>query len=218
MLQLFKLAFRNLNRNRRRSILSGLAVSLGLALLMLIAAVVNGEMEGSVSKTIQLVSGHIQIRSSAYVEGKSSLKWSDLVADPQQVIYDLNSVTAIKDLMAEATPRLYASAIVSSGNDSIGVQLMGIDPISMANDPFIKGLTSGSFITTEDDKGIVIGQLLAEKLKLAVGDNMDLLVNTSNGDVIQQTFTVRGLYSTHTPSYDESTILMPLLKAQTIPN
>lgn len=216
MLPIYKLAFRNLNRNRRRSILSGLAVSLGLALLLLIAAIIRGEMDASISKTIQLVSGHIQIRSSGYVDGKSSLKWADLVADPQKVISDLQESSQLSGLIQTATPRLYASAIVSSGNDSIGVQLLGIDPLSPANDPFRNGLLSGSFIAPEDSNGIVIGQLLADKLRISEGDSMSLLVNTSNGDVSQQSFTVRGLYTTHTPSYDESTILMPLEKAQTI--
>lgn len=216
MLQQYKLAFRNLNRNRRRSILSGLAVALGLALLLLIAAVVRGEMEGSIAKTIQLVSGHVQIRSSNYIESKSSLKWADLVADPQKIIADLQGSSQINDLMQTATPRLYASAIISSGNDSIGVQLLGIDPPSTANDPFVNGLTSGSFITPEDSNGVVIGQLLADKLKIKAGESITLLVNTSNGNVNQQDFIVRGLYTTHTPSYDESTILMPLEKAQAI--
>lgn len=216
MLPIYKLAFRNLNRNRRRSILSGLAVSIGLALLLLIAAIIRGEMDASISKTIQLVSGHIQIRSSGYVDGKSSLKWADLVADPQKVISDLQDSSQLSGLMQTATPRLYASAIVSAGNDSIGVQLLGIDPLSPANDPFRNGLLSGSFITPEDSNGIVIGQLLADKLRISEGDSLNLLVNTSNGDISQQNFTVRGLYSTHTPSYDESTILMPLEKAQTI--
>jgi ABC-type lipoprotein release transport system permease subunit len=216
MLQQFKLAFRNLNRNRRRSILSALAVSIGLALLLLIAAVVNGEMEGSISKTIQLVSGHLQIRSSAFVDGKSSLKWSDLVANPEKIITDLQGSAQLNDLILAATPRLYASAIVSSGNDSIAVQLMGIDPASAANNPFVTGLTAGSFITQDDNKGIVIGQLLADKLKMKVGDTLHLLVNTSNGDVNEQDFIIRGLYTTHTPSYDQSTLLMPLAKAQNI--
>jgi len=216
MLQQFKLAFRNLNRNRRRSILSSLAVAIGLALLLLIAAIVNGEMEGSVSKTIQLVSGHLQIRSAAYVDGKSSLKWADLVADPEKIVADLKGNAELNALMAEATPRLYASAIVSSGNDSIGVQLTGVDPASTANQPFVSGLTAGAFITADDADGIVIGQLLANKLKLKVGDSIHLLVNTSNGDVVQQDFIIRGLYTTHTPSFDEATILIPLSKAQTI--
>ncbi|MPM61695.1 Lipoprotein-releasing system transmembrane protein LolE [bioreactor metagenome] len=216
MIQKIKLAFRNLNRNRRRSILSALAISMGLALLMLIASVLRGEMSSSIDKSIMLVSGHIQIRSSNYVDSKSSLKWADLVADPEKIIADIQSVAQINALIEDATPRLYASAIISTGNDSLGVQVLGIDPPAKANDPFISGLTSGAFIAADDANGVVISQLIADKLKMKVGDSISLLVNTSNGDVVQQDFTIRGLYTTHTPSYDESTILMPLTKAQAI--
>lgn len=216
MTQKIKLAFRNLNRNRRRSILSALAISMGLALLMLIASVLRGEMSTSIEKSISLVSGHIQIRSANYVDSKSSLKWADLVADPEKIIADIQSVPQISALIKDATPRLYASAIVSSGTDSLGVQVLGIDPAAKANEPFITGLTQGDFITADDASGVVISQLIADKLKMKVGDSINLLVNTSNGDVVQQDFTIRGLYTTHTPSYDESTILMPLAKAQTI--
>ncbi len=216
MTQKIKLAFRNLNRNRRRSILSALAISMGLALLMLIASVLRGEMSTSIEKSISLVSGHIQIRSANYVDSKSSLKWADLVADPEKIIADIQSVPQISALIKDATPRLYASAIISSGTDSLGVQVLGIDPAAKANEPFINGLTQGDFITAEDASGVVISQLIADKLKMKVGDSINLLVNTSNGDVVQQDFTIRGLYTTHTPSYDESTILMPLAKAQTI--
>lgn len=216
MTQKIKLAFRNLNRNRRRSILSALAISMGLALLMLIASVLRGEMSTSIEKSISLVSGHIQIRSANYVDSKSSLKWADLVADPEKIIADIQSVPQISALIKDATPRLYASAIVSSGTDSLGVQVLGIDPAAKANEPFINGLTQGDFITADDASGVVISQLIADKLKMKVGDSINLLVNTSNGDVVQQDFTIRGLYTTHTPSYDESTILMPLAKAQTI--
>jgi ABC-type lipoprotein release transport system permease subunit len=214
MIEIYKMAWRNLNRNRRRAILSALAVSLGLALLMLIAGILRGEMESSVAKTIQLVSGHVQVRSVNYVEGKSSLKWADLIEDPQAVIGEIESAPQLKDLIQTITPRLYASAIVSSGDTSVGVQLIGIDPLSPANAPFIEGLTAGEFLTPEDGNGIYIGQLLAEKLKAGVGDQVSLLANTSNGDVNEQSFTIRGLYTTHTPSYDESTVFMPLTKAQ----
>jgi ABC-type lipoprotein release transport system permease subunit len=61
-----------------------------------------------------------------------------------------------------------------------------------------------------------MGQTLADKLRLAPGDTLNLLVNTSNGDVDQQRFVIRGIYSTDTPGYDESTIFLPLAKAQAI--
>lgn len=216
MIELYKLAWRNLNRNRRRSILSALAVSLGLALLLLIAGILRGEMEGSLVKTLTLSSGHVQVRSANYVEGKSSLKWAELIDNPQAAIAEIEAVPQLSELIQTITPRLYASAIISSGDTSMGVQLMGVDPSSAANAPFTEGLTAGEFITAEDDSGIVIGQLLADKLKVSVGDQVNLLANTANGDVSEQPFTIRGLFSTHTPSFDEGTVFLPLAKAQAI--
>jgi ABC-type lipoprotein release transport system permease subunit len=57
---------------------------------------------------------------------------------------------------------------------------------------------------------------LADKLGLKVGDQINLSVNTSNGDIAGQLFTVRGIYSTQTNGFDSTTVLMPLAKAQTI--
>ena len=91
MFQIFKMAYRNLNCNRRRSILSALAVSIGLALLLFIAGIVNGEMQGAMQTTIALQSGDLQVRAASYVEEKSSLKWEDLVANPDQVAAQIKS-------------------------------------------------------------------------------------------------------------------------------
>ena len=64
MIQLFKMAFRDLGRNKRRSILSSLAVAVGMSLLLLMASVVAGEMRGALQNTIRLQSGHLQIRAA----------------------------------------------------------------------------------------------------------------------------------------------------------
>ena len=212
MIQAFKLAYRNVGRNKTRSLLSSLAVGVGMALLLLMVSVLEGEMTGALQNTIRLQSGHLQIRPASYDENKISLKWEDLIADPEQVaakIDDIRQVTV-------ATPRLSASAILTLSNESKGVQILGIDPESAANKPFRDGMLSGEFIKADDREGILIGNILAEKLDLKVNDNVNLLVTTSNGDINEQPFTVRGIFTTRTPGYDESTIFMPLAKAQAI--
>ncbi len=212
MFQHLKMAYRNLHRNRRRSILSALAVSMGLALLMLMAAVLEGEMRGSMQLSIQLVSGHVQVRAASYQEERASLKWEDLVADPERIAAQIKTLPQVQ----EATPRLIASGILAAGDQSSSVQIIGMDPSSQASAPFVRGLVSGEFLAPDDREGILIGQPLADKLKLRVGDRVELAANTSNGDVDQQTFILRGLYSTRTPAYDENTVLMPLAKAQAL--
>ena len=212
MNQAFKLAFRNLGRNRTRSLLSSLAVGVGMALLLLMVSVLEGEMSGALQNTIRLQSGHLQIRPISYEEGRISLKWEDLIADPDEVARQVKTLPQV----TIASPRLIASSILSLSDESKGVQTLGIDPDSPANQPFRDGMIAGEFIQADDREGILIGNVLADKLGLQVGDTVNLLVTTSNGDVNEQLFTIRGIFTTRTPGYDESTILMPLAKAQAI--
>jgi ABC-type lipoprotein release transport system permease subunit len=204
----FKMAYRNLGRNRRRSVLSALALALGLALLMFIAAFFQGEMRSSMESTLRLDSGHIQIRAADYDPDKLSVAWEYLIENPEQVAEQV----AALDQVEVATPRLIASGIVAMGDESTGVQIMGIDPASSANDPY--RVVSGQFLTADDREGILIGYPLADNMGLHVGDQLDLLVNTSNGTVDEQLFTVRGVFTTGTSTYDKGIVLLPLAKAQ----
>ncbi len=199
MFNLFKMAFRDLGRNRRRTFFSALALGLGLALLLFMAGVIEWELQDSTDTTIRLESGHLQVRANSYVEEKTSLAWQDLIEHPETVAAQIATLAPVQ----VATPRLYASGIVASGNETMGVRVIGIDPPSAANDPFRNGLVSGEFLTADDNGGILIGQTLADMLGLHAGDSTTLLINTSNGTVDQQDFIIRGIYSTHTPGYDQ---------------
>jgi ABC-type lipoprotein release transport system permease subunit len=212
MNQLFKMAFRDLGRNRRRSILSALAVTMAMILLLLMAATVRGEMGSALQNSIRLQTGHLQIRASSYDESKDSLAWEDLIENPDQVIEQLKTLPQFN----AATPRLIASGILTLGDQSKGMRVVGIDPTAEPNEVFRQGVIAGDFLTTDDREGILVGKPLAEKFSLTVGDQVSLLVNTSSGDVDEQLFTIRGIYSTRTPAYDENTIFMSLAKAQAI--
>src|SRR5512147_39522 len=210
MIQILKMAFRDLGRNRRRSFFSALAVGGGLTLLILMASVVEGEMGGALENAIRLQSGHIQIRAATYDENKSSLQWEDLVANPDEIAAKIAKVDQVK----AATPRLYASGFLSSGTQSAGAKIVGIDPLSAANDPYREGVISGSYLTPDDRDAVLIGRPMAEKLNLDVGDNVGLSLNTADGTVQEQTFTVKGIYTTNTYGFDSATVFLPLAKAQ----
>ena len=212
MITLIKMAFRDLGRNRRRSFFSALALGMGLSILLLMAGVVTWELNSSMDKSIQLQSGHLQVRAKGYDENKSSLAYEDLIENPDAVAAQISTLQPVK----VATPRLFASGIAVSGDESIGVRVIGIDTTSTANAPIMEGMVSGQFLTAEDSGGILIGQTLADKLGLAAGSQLNLLVNTSNGDVQEQLFTIRGIYTTHTPGYDQSVVFLPMAKAQAI--
>jgi ABC-type lipoprotein release transport system permease subunit len=212
MIQLFKMAFRNLGRNRRRSFFSALALGIGLSMLLLMASFIQGEMGSTIDSTILLQSGHLQVRAKTYDENKTSLKWADLVENPDQVAAQIASLAPVK----VATPRLFASGIVAVGDETVGVKIFGVDPLSEANAPYQDGLLSGEFLTPDDREGILVGKPLADKLGLEAGDQFNLSINTSNGDVAEQVFTVRGVYSTGTSAFDGFIVFLPLTKTQTI--
>ncbi|NMC52140.1 MAG: ABC transporter permease [Chloroflexi bacterium] len=212
MIQLIKMAYRDLGRNRRRSFFSALALGIGLALLLLMAAVMQGEMRGSMDMSIKLQSGHLQVRSVNYDPDKSSLAWEDLVENPEQVAAQISTLAPVK----AATPRLIASGIVSVADETAGVTIMGIDPASEASAPYRDSLVGGEYISADDREGVLMGKKLADVLGLAVGDSISLMANTANGDIDEQNFTVRGLYATGSPFYDQTTLILPLSKAQAI--
>lgn len=212
MIQLLKLAYRNLGRNRRRSFFSALAMGAALALLLTMASFIQGETGDAIDLAIRLQSGHLQVRADSYEEAKTSLKWESLIEDPEHVAEQI----ATLDPVAVATPRLYASGFVTTRNESAGVRVVGIDPLSEANAPFRDGLQAGAFLAPDDRDGLLVGGALARRLGLSAGDPVDLSVNTSGGEVDEQRFTVRGIYSTGTTGFDGLTVFLPLAKAQTI--
>lgn len=212
MKQILKMAYRNLGRNKRRTAFSALALGMGLALLILMAAVFEGEMRNALETSIRLQSGHLQLRSKDYVESKNSLEWADLIEKPQALAEQIASLSPVES----ATPRLFVSGVISIRDETIGVQVIGIDPGASANMIYEQGLISGEFLAPDDREGILIGKPLAENLKIMTGDQINLLVNTSNGDVDEQRFTIRGIYSTNTSSYDRYIVFLPLAKAQTL--
>jgi ABC-type lipoprotein release transport system permease subunit len=210
MMNYLKMAYRNLGRHRRRSLLSALALALGTALLMFIAAFFRGEMRSSMETTLRLNTGHLQVQNVEYDPDKLSVAWKYLIENPNQVA----ARVAALDQVRVATPRLFASGIVSVRDESNGVQIIGIDPASDANAPYRDGLVSGEFLTADDRDGILIGYPLADALGLQAGDQLNLLVNTSDGIVDEQSFTVRGIFSTGTTAYDKGVVFVPLAKAQ----
>jgi ABC-type lipoprotein release transport system permease subunit len=212
MIQLLKMAFRDLGRNKRRSFFSALALGLGLGVLLIMAAMIDGEMAGALDTSLRFESGHLQVRAKDYDSDKTSLAWKYLIENPNELA---EKIATMEPVLA-ATPRLFASGIVTSGDESLGVRIIGIDPASPANEMYQQGLLRGSFLTADDREGILIGLALAEKLGLEVGSTFTLLANTANGEATEQAFNVRGIFSTGISGYDRGTVFLPLAKAQAL--
>jgi ABC-type lipoprotein release transport system permease subunit len=204
------IAYRNLGRNRRRSILTLVAVAIGMGLLIVMSGLIAGAVAGSIENSIRLQTGDLQVRAKSYEEEELSLKWEDLLEDPEELAGKIRAI----DTVRLATPVLWANGLLVVGDETVGVQVFGIDPVSQAYVPIREALVTGNFIAPDDREGIVIGKRLAESLGVTVGQRLNLVVDTSDQQTDQAIFTIRGLFYTGVPSYDETRVFMPLPKAQ----
>jgi ABC-type lipoprotein release transport system permease subunit len=210
MFKLWRIAIRDLGRNKRRSALTLISVAMGLALVIAIHGWEMGAIQGAIDDNIRIQTGHMQVRGASYDQDKVSLKWEDLLEEPQALAAQVQSLAEVR----AAAPVLWASGILNTVEESAGVRVFGIDPLSEIETPFREGLVAGEFLTPDDRGGVLISQRLADNLGLAAGDDVSLLINTSGEQPDEATFTIRGLYDTGFPGFDEATIFLPLAKAQ----
>jgi ABC-type lipoprotein release transport system permease subunit len=209
MLRLWRIAIRDVIRNKRRSGLTLVAIAMGLALVIALHSFEIGAMEGSIDNNIRIQSGHVQVRAESYEEDKISLKWEDLLENPQEVVAQALSVPEVQS----AAPVIWAGGILTTVEDSTGVRVIGLDPLAETSATFREGL-AGDFLDPDDRSGILISKRLARNLDMEIGDDISLLINTSGEQPDEATFTIRGLFDTGIPAFDESTVFLPLAKAQ----
>jgi ABC-type lipoprotein release transport system permease subunit len=187
-----------------------LAVALGLALLMVMNGYIAGVTEDTLQNSIRLRTGHVQIRASSYEEEEFSLQAKDLLADPDQLTARASALSEVK----AAVPVVWASGILETLDDSAGLQVYGIDTASPMYEPIRSAIISGEFLTPDDRNGILIGKQLADSMNIGAGQKVNLAIVNSDGQPDEGTFTIRGLFTTGIPSYDQSVAFMPLSKAQ----
>ncbi len=208
--KLWTIAYRDLLRNRRRTILSLLAVALGYALLMLLNGFIAGILEDSLQNSIRLQTGHVQIRNEAYEVEKLSLLWQDLLEQPGDLAARAEGMAGVK----AAAPVLWASGILSTIDDTAGLQLYGIDTASPLHAPIREAMVAGEYLSAEDRDGILIGRRLADDLGIGVGQNVNVAVVDADGQLDEGIFTIRGIFSTGIFAYDDGAAFLPLSKAQ----
>jgi ABC-type lipoprotein release transport system permease subunit len=164
----------------------------------------------ALQNSIRLETGHVQLRAESYEAEKVSLRWRDLLDEPEALAAQAQAMSEVQ----AAAPVLWASSILTTREESVGLRLYGIETASSLYDPFREAMESGEFLAADDRSGILIGQRLADSLDVGAGDRVSLAVVDGDGEGIEGIFTIRGLFSTGIFGYDDGAVLMPLSKAQ----
>ena len=201
-----KLAWRNLWRNKRRTLITTASIFFGVILSTIMSSMQEGSYAQYIKTIVNSYSGYIQVHSNGYWNDKvinNSLEYS-LV---KQKLSDVKGITA-------TAPRLENYALASSEEITKGVMVIGIAPIEEdAITNLSKKIIKGNYLK-RDDNGVVLGSTLARYLKLEAGDTVVLLSQGYHGVGAAGKYPVRGIIKQPSPELDRTVVYMNISDCQ----
>ena len=224
---LVKISWRNLWRNPRGTLLTALALGLGLALLLISLGLLDGGHEQTIADGVRFGPGHVVVQAKGYQDSGS-----DELLLPAQVVSNIEGflqTASIKHFVRGVSPRLLATGLLSSSASSAGVRIVGVIPEDERAVSLIpQRMVQGTYLTSDNKlSGVVIGDELARKLELKIGSKAVLMTQalrqpatstgTGDGDEMQSTLLrVTGIFRTGLQAIDANMIYVPMSAAQAL--
>ena len=205
-----KMAWRNIWRNPRRTILTVCAITFASVLLVFMLSFQFGSYETMINTSVKISTGHLQIQAEKYLE-KKSIRY--VIPDPDKITAILNHIPEV----AAYTLRGQAFSLISSQDRTYGAVVTGIDPEREATVSRMKKLMrEGDFLTGHEVNQALVGRLLAKNLRVTIGDELTLLGQGRDGSIAATVVQVKGIFGSGIDEFDRSTLQIPLSTFQEI--
>lgn len=214
MMKIIKMAWRNVWRNSRRSLIATVAIILSMILLIFFEAFMDGTDQAIYGNTVRLYGGNVLIHAPGYREKSNRL--------PMLPVADVDAVLAAAQTQPKvraASKRINTGGLVSNRDASHAVNITAIEPqieapISLA----AENIVAGRFLTPEDGDNIVIGRALADHLNVSVGDRVSLLGRRKDESMRGRSMTIVGIFDLGLGEAEKNLLFMNLPTAQTLYN
>jgi ABC-type lipoprotein release transport system permease subunit len=208
-----RLALRNLRRQRRRSILSGSAMVLAMALLVFSRTIAEGGHEDWIDAGVRLGGGHISLQAPEFQQ-RRTLEFRLRAEDRQTAEGALADPAVARRVVAKA-PRLTAHGLASSANAAVPAVILAVDPEAEKEFSALhEDLVDGRYLQPDDRLRGYVGVRLAERLRLKPGSRFVLTAQDADGQIVGQMVRVAGTFRTGLPEIDEGMVQIPLATAQ----
>ena len=209
-----KMAWLNIWRNPRRTILTISAISFASILLVFMLSFQFGSYDAMINSSVKIQTGHLQVQAEGY-QDKQSI---------QQVVPHPDEIGAIVSNSPEVeayTFRAKAFSLVSSKERTYGVVVTGIDPTMEAEVSTLKNsIRRGRYLSQDDQNRespqALVGRLLAKNLRVDLGDELTVLGQGRDGSIAASVVKIKGIYSSGLDEFDRNTIHIPLKLFQDI--
>jgi len=199
-MNVFTMAWRNVQRSRRRSLVTIAAMTLALWVELLYAGLVRGYMGSMEQDLLDFELGDIQIFAASYLDRPSIYTAID---NPDALLARLDA------LGYPASVRLVGGGLAAAGELSAGVSLHGVDVGRDARVTRIGArVAQGRWLDGADPRGVVIGRRLARTLEVAPGADIIVVTQAADGSMANDVYTVRGVLLGVADTTDRSAIFM----------
>ncbi|MEO1451738.1 MAG: ABC transporter permease, partial [Bacteroidota bacterium] len=204
---IFILAWRNLWRNRRRTLITAAAIFFAVMLSVVMNSIQQGVYEKMIDNIVGLYSGYVQVHQKGY--------WDDQTMD-----YTFADAPAVREKVSAhprvstAVPRLESFALAASETKTAPTQVVGTDPelehkLTKLQDKVV----AGTFLTNAD-KGAMVAEGLAQKLGLGLGDTLVLMGQGYQGATAVGQYEIKALLHFGSPELNKAVTYLPLPEAQ----
>jgi ABC-type lipoprotein release transport system permease subunit len=183
---LIKFAWKNLWRNRRRTLITVASVFFALFFSVIMNSYMEGMWGQMIANTLKTQSGHIEIHGAGWWDDKTV---DNFMTMDSAVVQQLRSLPDVENL----SPRLETFVLASFGNVSKGVAVVAVSPAQEdAKSKLASHVVEGKYLA-ENDTGVLIGEGLAKYLKVSVGDTLAFIGRGYQGISAAGLFPVRGI-------------------------
>ena len=209
---LAKLAWRNIWRNSRRTIILICAVSAGLIGILFTLAMSNAFIDQMIQNAVNKSIGHIGIFGKGYFENP--------VVENNLVLADETRIFLEADpRMKGWSPRVKVSGLMNNAEHSTMISIMGVEPQKEAKVSIVPhSMMDGKWLKPGDENAIVISSKTADRFKTKLGRKIILMTQALGGEVGSGAFRIVGIFKTDSQGFDKSVVYINMPDAQKMIN
>jgi ABC-type lipoprotein release transport system permease subunit len=199
------LAWRNLWRNRRRTLLTLASIAFGVFLAILFTAMQDRNWADMIDLAARLGSGHVTLQHPEYLEAPALSRTVQHTASLRDRARSDRAVTRVTD-------RITGQVMLSTARDSRGAGFIAFDPAAEDSTTFAfdRAIVAGAPFPAATDRGIMVGERLATNLGVRLGDKIVYTMTDRTGEIVSGLARVSAIVRTGSPGVDAALCLLPI--------
>lgn len=204
-----RLAWRNIWRHKRRTLIVVLSIAMSLAMMMMYDGLMVGFNDAIYANAVKILGGNIQIHADGY-RMKNGSKPLLPVANDQALLMAANDIPGIQ----VASRRINTGGILTNHTGAFSVTITGIEPEKEKPISLVAAnIKSGRDLTAADQDTILIGQGLADAMDVKVGDRITMAGTEIHNQTVKRSMTIAGIYDVGLPEIEKRTVYISLSEA-----